>query len=325
MKLKPAWLFGTVLCTLPLLLPIYSRAQTPSPTAVFTIGEFNRSSVDLADGTPQQPVNFIVGTSTASKDWYANQRVENPSNPAEPAASQPAAQPAAPSTIHFSLASAPAPSYRFHVALLIKSSSVPALRVVINGKSGTFYLQPKLDTENGDQVSAFYAAYSHADVEFNFPGSYLHRGENTITLQAVETVPPSIPNAALPVDAGFTYDAIELDRNPQSAAANHASAQILPTIFYQQRQGQLEESVDVILRNPQPLQTGTSVDLNVAGKRYHQALASERGFRRGKTYLLCSRISRAYRGRSFLEQAARKSIHRSAKEVDALPRPPHSS
>ena len=60
--------------------PIYSRAQTPSPTAVFTIGEFNRSSVDLADGTPQQPVNFIVGTSTASKDWYANQRVENPSN-----------------------------------------------------------------------------------------------------------------------------------------------------------------------------------------------------------------------------------------------------
>ena len=67
------------------------------------------------------------------------------------------------------MANAPAPSYRFHVALLIESSSVPALRVVINGKIGTFFLQPKLDTENGDQVSAFYAAYSHADVEFNFP------------------------------------------------------------------------------------------------------------------------------------------------------------
>ena len=78
MKLKSAWLFGTILCTLPLLFPVPSHAQAPSPSAVFTIGEFNRSSVDLAAGTPQQPVKFIVGTSIASKDWYANQRVEQP-------------------------------------------------------------------------------------------------------------------------------------------------------------------------------------------------------------------------------------------------------
>ena len=123
----------------------------------------------------------------------------------------------------------------------------------------------------------------------------------------------------------FTYDAIELDRSTQSSAAIHASAQILPTIFYQQRQGQLEESVDVILRDPRPLQASTSVDLTLAGKHYHQALRRGPGFRRGKTYLLCSRISRAYRSRSFLGQAARKNFHRSAKEVDALPRPAHSS
>ena len=132
MKLKSAWLFGTILCTLPLLFPVPSHAQAPSPSAVFTIGEFNRSSVDLAAGTPQQPVKFIVGTSTASKDWYANQRVEQAATPAAPAVSpRPAATPW---TIQFSLANAPAPSYRFHVALLIESSSVPALRVVINGK-----------------------------------------------------------------------------------------------------------------------------------------------------------------------------------------------
>ncbi|HUV96829.1 MAG TPA: polysaccharide lyase family protein, partial [Acidobacteriaceae bacterium] len=155
MKMKPAWLLGSIFCTLPLLCPIPSSAQAASPTAVFTIGEFNRSSVDLAGGTPQQPVKFIVGTSTASKDWYATQRVQQPSTPTEPAGSQPGAPTlspqASPWTIQFSLANAPAPSYRFHVALLIESSSVPALRVVINGKTGTFYLQPKLDTENGDQ------------------------------------------------------------------------------------------------------------------------------------------------------------------------------
>jgi hypothetical protein len=276
MKMKTAWPLGPILCILPLFFAIPSHAQTASPKAVFTIGEFNRSSVDLAGGAPQQPVNFIVGTSTASKDWYATQRVEPAPTPAQRTASQPAvpavSPQAAPWTIHFSLTNTPAPSYRFHVALLIESSSVPALRVVINGKSGTFYLQPKLDTENGDQGNAFYAAYSHADVEFDFPGAYLHRGANTITLQAVEKVPASLPNAALPADASFTYDAIELDRNPQSSAANRASAQILPTIFYRQQSGRLEESVDVILRDPRPIQSGAAAELILAGKHYHQSL-----------------------------------------------------
>ena len=275
MKLKPTWLLGSSLCVLSALFPIQSRAQAASSTAVFTIGKFNRSSVDLAAGTPQQPVKFIVGTSTASKDWYATQRVEQPSTPTT---SQPTTPQAAPWTIQFSLPDRPAPSYRFHVALLIESSSVPALRVVINGRTGTFYLQPKLDTSNGDQGESFYAAFSHADVEFDFPGAYLHRGTNTITLQAVETVPPSLPNGALPADASFTYDAIQLNRNPQASAANRASAQILPTIFYQQQQGQLQESVDVILRDPRPLQGGTSVDLTLAGKHYHQALAANQDF-----------------------------------------------
>ncbi|MHB1675322.1 MAG: glycoside hydrolase family 38 N-terminal domain-containing protein [Acidobacteriaceae bacterium] len=282
MKAKRGFFFASILCILPLFFAIPSHAQTALPKAVFTIGEFNRSSVDLAGGAPQQPVNFIVGTSTAAKDWYATQRVEPAPTPAETTAPQPAAPAvspqAAPWTIHFSLTNTPAPSYRFHVALLIESSSVPALRVVINGKSGTFYLQPKLDTENGDQGNAFDAAYSHADVEFDFPGAYLHRGANTITLQAVEKVPASLPNAALPADASFTYDAIELDRNPQSSAANHASAQILPTIFYQQQSGHLEESVDVILRHAEPVTPGSSVDLTLAGKHYHQALQAAQDF-----------------------------------------------
>ncbi|HET9100564.1 MAG TPA: polysaccharide lyase family protein [Acidobacteriaceae bacterium] len=279
MKIKQALVFASILFTLPLGL-IPANAQAGPSTTVFTIGKFNRSSFDFAGGTPQKPVRFIVGTSTASKDWYATQRVEQTTTPAAASHSgAPAVSPqTAPWTIQFSLANTPAPSYRFHVALLIESSSVPALRVVINGKTGTFYLQPKLDTENGDQGNAFYAAYSHADVAFEFPGAYLHRGANTITLQAVETVPPSLPNAALPADASFTYDAIQLDRSPHASAANRASAQILPTIFYQQREGQLEESVDVILRNPRPIQPGSSVDLTLAGKHFRHTRPSGHDF-----------------------------------------------
>ena len=139
-------------------------------------------------------------------------------------------------------------------------------------------MQPTLDYENGDQTDSFNAAYSHADVVFDFPGSYLHAGTNTITLQAIEKVPQSLPNATLPPDAALTYDAIELDRSPKDVAFNNSSVQILPTIFYQQQQGQLEESVDVVLRYGQRLTQDSSVDLSIAGKHYRQTLQGNQDF-----------------------------------------------
>ena len=274
MRLKIEILCASILFTLPILCAVPVPAQSNPSTNVFTIGVFNRSSVDLAGGSPKQPVRFTVGTSTASKDWYATQRADVASKAAEPNA----AKAIGPWAIQFSLANTPAPSYRFHVALLIESSSVPALHVVINGKTGTFYLQPKLDTSNGDQGNAFYAAYSHADVVFDFPGSYLHRGVNDITLESVEKAPRALPNAPLPPDAALTYDAIALDRSPQPIAANHSSAQILPTIYFQQQHGQLQESIDVLLRHAQPATPGGSVDLTLAGKHYRQALQGGQDF-----------------------------------------------
>lgn len=274
MKAKIVLLFGAILLALPVLCAIPARAQANPVTPVFTIGVFNRSSVDLAGGTPDEPVNFIVGTSNAAKDWHATQRVEPASEPA----GNNAAEKIGPWAIHFSLAHASAASYRLHVALLIENPNVPALRVAINGKTGTFYLQPTLDYHNGDQTDSFDAAYSHADVVFDFPGSYLHMGANTITLQAVEQAPQSLPNAAPSPNAVLTYDAIELDSSPNHAALNNSSTQILPTIFYQQRQGQLEESVDVLLRYAQPVKPGSSVDLSIADKHYRQALHDGQDF-----------------------------------------------
>ncbi|MHB1936222.1 MAG: glycoside hydrolase family 38 N-terminal domain-containing protein [Acidobacteriaceae bacterium] len=274
MKWKTAFLYGSMICAVPGLCAFLAPGQSTPSSNVFTIGTFNRSSVDLAGGSPNQPVNFVVGTSTAAKDWYATQPAVAASNAAGPNA----AKTIGPWTIHFSLADTPAASYRLHVALLIENSSVPALRVAINGKNGTFYLRPKLDTDNGDQVSAFYAAYSHADVVFDFPGRYLHRGANAITLQAVEIALQALPNAPLPPDAALTYDAVALDRSPQPMAVNHSSAQILPTIFYQQRQGQVQESVNVLLRHAQPITPGSNVDLTLAGKHYRQALQGGQDF-----------------------------------------------
>ncbi|MEO6909372.1 MAG: polysaccharide lyase family protein, partial [Edaphobacter sp.] len=235
---------------------------------IFQIGVFNRSSGEFAGGAPRQPVTFAAGQSNPAKDWYATQ----PAVPV-PASNSPVENIAsAPRAISFSIDRAPSPSYHFHVALLVETASLPTLEVRINGKVGRFYLQPKLDWSMGDGFAAFDPVYSHADVAFDFPGSYLHQGSNTITLQAVEESDAFVP------DANLTYDAIELDNGPAGFRSQSSTAQVLPTIFYQQRQGELDEMVELLVRYGQQPKPGSSADLVVAGKHYRQQLQSKRDF-----------------------------------------------
>ena len=165
-----------------MLLPFLAAAQLCAAPVeknvnwtVFRIGAFDRSSGEFAPGGPTGKVNFIVSESIAAKDWFSFQpAVLGGANKASESNA------GAPRTITFSLKSAPAAAYRLHVALLIESASVPALKVDINGKSGMFYLHPKLDYSSGDVQDSFNPAFSAADVEFTFPGGYLHAGANTI-------------------------------------------------------------------------------------------------------------------------------------------------
>lgn len=178
------------------------HTHTDHSDTVFRIGTFDRSSAEFAAESPKHSVNFIIGRSDPAKDWFANQ----------PAAllgqEQQSKQSGrtAPRKIQFTLNQPPASAYRMHVALLIETASVPMIRIGINGKYGMLYLHPRLDYSNGDQGDSFYPAFSHADVEFEFPGSYLKSGMNTITLQAIEDASKAVP------EVGLTYDAIELDK-----------------------------------------------------------------------------------------------------------------
>ena len=166
-----------------LLGPAFTYLR-PWRRADLTIGYFSSghlicSSVGFADGHPKKPVNFTIGQSDPAKDWYAAQPAASISEASGQEAGNKAS---APHAVHFSLEQPTATAYRLHVALLIESTSVPALRVNINGKQGTFYPHPHLDYNNGDQWDSFYPAYSHADISFAFPGSYLRKGPNTITM-----------------------------------------------------------------------------------------------------------------------------------------------
>jgi alpha-mannosidase len=254
-------------------------AQNPSGS-VFKIGSFDRSSADFASGTPAAKVNFIVSQSKPEKDWFAY----HPAVLASAAKSAGPATPSAPRSITFSLSGPRAAAYRLHVAVLIESPSVPVLHVEINGKSGLFYLHPKLEYSNGDQVDSFDPVYSAADIEFDFPGSYLHSGSNSILLQPIMEAAEAVP------DAGLNYDAIELAVAPSRPERHLLSAELAPTVFFQQDASELKECVEAFIRFNQPISSG-SADLSVTGKHYRADLRGRHDFGEVRLHFLVSEFA----------------------------------
>ncbi len=204
---------------------------------------------------------LVVDRDKPLTGWYADAPAVFTSSKPDPAS--------APRTIQFSVDGKLSAAYRLTVSLLIEHSSVPALRATINGRAGTFYLHPKLDYSMGDTMAAFFPAYSHAVVEFDFPGSYLKTGANTITLQAVATADKGVP------DSGFNYDAIKLERG--SAVSANPGVRIEPTIFYEQHAGSLSERVDVFVRYVARPKSGQA-DLEIAGHHYSNPLRANQDF-----------------------------------------------
>ena len=235
-------------------------AQSAGKT-IWRLGVFDGSSGEFADGKPHQAVNFVVDRDQPGKNWFAYAPVMWPGKAVEPAA--------APRSIAFSIAGRPERAYRLRVSILIDHSSVPALRVGINGHTGIFYLHPRLDYAMGDMVAAFYPAYSRAEVDVDFPGAWLKTGQNSISLQAVATAAKGVP------DAGFNYDAVELDRMENLPPATSASVE--PTIFYTGHGSTLDERVDVFVRYSQRPHKGR-VELSIAGHTDTHSLRGDQDF-----------------------------------------------
>lgn len=268
MRLKATLVCGWVVLFAAANAVCAAPPQDRHDDTVFRLGTFDRSSAEFLQAPSTTPVTFTVGKSDLAKDWPATQAADFVSA-AETETKKAAA---GPRTITFSLDQAAAAAYRLRLSFLIESPSVPAIKVGINGKQGIFYLHPRLDYAMGNLMSSFYPAYSSADVSFQFPGSMLHSGENTITLQPIEQTEKIIP------DASLTYDAVELDRDTKRNDEQSSSAMVVPSLFYKQQQGQLQEIVDVFLRLDKPVAAGDGVDLVVGGKPYHQALQGNEDF-----------------------------------------------
>ena len=242
------------------LFPFTCGAQATQKT-IWRVGVFDGSSGEFADGAPHGAVSFAAGHDQPATQWYAYAPVAWPGKPAKPAA--------APRSIVFAITGRPQRSYHLRVSLLIDHPSVPALRVSINGKVGLFYLHPRLDYAMGDTVAAFYAAYSRAETDIDFPGTWLKEGQNNIALQAIALAGKGVP------DAGFNYDAIELDGSESAVKAT--SATVEPTIFFARQGGNLTERVDTFVRYSQRPHGGQAA-LTIAGHTYTQALRGGQDF-----------------------------------------------
>ena len=243
-----------------LMTSLVALAEPPDK-AVWRIGVFDGSSGEFASGDPRAAVHFVAGQDQPRTAWYAFAPVAWPGKPTD--------SKTAPRAIDFSIAGAPAAAYRLRASLLIGHSSVPALRVGINGRSGVFYLHPRLDYNMGDMVAAFYPAYARAEVEVEFPGSWLKTGTNSISFQAVPARDKVIP------DAGFEYDAIELQQVDTLPPATSAHAE--PTIFFQKHGASVEERVDVFVRYDQRPRSGR-IQLAVAGHSFSEPLHADQDF-----------------------------------------------
>jgi alpha-mannosidase len=237
------------LCILAGLLPVVpAQAQVRS---VWQIGKFDGSPLEFARGT-EDSATFQVGTSDPGKDWPASQRSGHTYR------------------ILFSLDSVEA-SYVLKVATLIDQPRVPALRVKVDGHSGTFYLHPKLSYSRSHFSYAFDPHESQSVVDIDIPASFLRKGENELAIDCIDD--PPTPNGEKKID-GISYDALALLEGESAARPRNreVTADVEPTIFYRRNGAGLTEVVDAFIRFAKPWRAGT-VDLEIGDKHYNARLS----------------------------------------------------
>jgi len=228
-----------------------------APKTVWQIGRFDQSSGEFNQGSVRSPelgssqsksnVLYMVGKSKPDTDWPAFQ----PGSANGTADSRPHHY-----TIQFGLPEAPRGLYTLKVALLIETPRVPQLQVEINGHRALSCQHPRLNYAAGDSDYIGLPAYSADTISIEIPTSFLKNGTNELVLTAIAE--PRDREAV--TDSGLTYDALELDQDPDGKfSSSKVTVQAVPTIFYQRKGDRLLELVDVFIRANSPLKGGQAV------------------------------------------------------------------
>jgi alpha-mannosidase len=245
-------------------------ARAQEPARVFQLGQFDRSSAEFRGGEPRIPVSVDATSPGAARQWFGSQPAVPQSGVASAAAQ--------PRSVVFNLTDAPAAEYTLHLAVILETRAVPYLRIALNGKQGSAFLDSPLDAGLGTMDDSFQTTLVPADVRLAIPGTLLHRGANTLTIQVVQSEAPTGD------PEGITWDALEmLAVAPEKTGSDAA---IVPTIFYRTREGKLEEQV-VVYAKASMTRGDRSVRLTLNGRPESADLSAdgELGERRAVLWL----------------------------------------
>ena len=261
--------FLQMLVALAMIICFYQRAEAASK-AVWQIGKFDQSSGEfnhgevrppvLATAHPKSDVLYIVGKSNPATDWPAFQ----PGSANGMAEFRPH-----PYTIQFDLPETPRGLYTLKVALLVETPRVPRLQVEINAYRALLFQHPTLNYAGGDVTSVFLPAYSADTIAVDLPTNFLKKGTNELVLTAMDE-PAERDNVT---NSGLTYDALELDQDPdRTFSSAEVTVQALPAIYYQRKEDKLFELVDVYIRLNWPSKLGQVV-LSVGKEKFTEKLS----------------------------------------------------
>jgi len=235
----------------------YGDSQT-----LWKIGNVDRSTLefngkwDFAKADPE----FIAGKSDPGKDWSGF-------HPGSGSAAH--GNRAHPFTISFEISGAPSGTFYLTIDLLFKSAGVPQYVVDVNGHKGRFFPVPILSEQIGDPETAWNIIFSSQRLALELPAAFFHAGTNRLVLTCLDdnSAPILGSNRTSSAESGVYYDALQLSNDTQAKPATATETHAVPTIFYRQAQGGLQEIVVLKVSAMQPLRNGTAV-LNLAGQRH---------------------------------------------------------
>ena len=182
-----------------------------------------------------------------------------------------------PFRIDFVLPEKPRGIFTLRIAALYETPRMSHLGVEINGHRGVFYFHPKLDYGAGDWEGTFVPQTSQAEKEIEIPARWMVKGENHLTLTAIDTPADkqvSLGNIA-PGHTGIIYDALQLSQNRNAAPEKHGvTVQAVPTIFFRSAGEGLEEIVDVFANFPAHTagSAPSTISMQIDGGKFVQPL-----------------------------------------------------
>jgi alpha-mannosidase len=227
----------------------FAARATSQTRTLWEIGKESPRTAFFQSG-PMDHVDYKAGKSDWQRDWPSEERS------------------GASYEIHFSVDATPRGVFTLTVRTLVAYRDNAALEIEINGHKGMYYQRP--------DRSYFGHRIYLGTMAIAIPARYIKRGANTLVLKAAPVQEPdAAPNSA---EQTIRYDYIRLTNNPGASYAGDVfHADVIPTIFFHEKSGNLMETVEAYLQFGQRRTAGRAV-LTVDGKRYTADIAAQTDF-----------------------------------------------